>query len=207
MKFAVFASGNGSNLQSIINAVKKGAIKAELALVLSDNPKAYALERAKAAEIKTLVVNPKDFTNPQSMDRQIVIYLKEAKIDFIVLAGYMRIITPFLIKQYERKVLNVHPSLLPAFKGRNSIKDAFTYGAKVTGVTIHYVDEQVDHGPIILQEGCKIYEKDTLESLEEKIHKIEHKIFPKAVALFADERLKISRRKVKILEADSKTTG
>ena len=207
MKFAVFASGHGSNLQAIIDAVKAGTITGELALVVSNNRKAPALKRAQDAGIKTLFLNPQGYATPTSYDRQLTIHLKQEQIDFIVLAGYMRLVSAFFVKTYARKILNIHPSLLPSFKGLDGIKDAFTYGAKVTGATVHFVDEKMDHGPIILQEGCKIYEKDTLESLEEKIHKIEHKIFPKAVALFADERLKISRRKVKILEADSKTTG
>ena len=200
LRFAVFASGNGSNLQAIIDAVKKGAIKAELAFVFSDNRKAFALKRAEAAGIKTLCLARKDYASPQSYDRDIMIYLKEAKIDFVVLAGYLRLLTPFFLKEYPQRVLNVHPSLLPAFKGIQAIKDAFTYGCKVAGVTVDFVDEKMDHGPIILQEGFKVAEKETLESLEARIHKVEHKIYPKAVALFAEGRLKIKGRRVKILD-------
>lgn len=200
LRFAVFASGKGSNLQAIIDAVKAGSIKADLALIFSDNRKAFALKRAETAGIKTLCLERKDYASPQSYDRDIVIYLKEHKIDFVVLAGYMRLLTPFFLKQYDQKVLNVHPSLLPAFKGMQAIKDTFTYGCKVAGVTIHIVDEKMDHGPIILQEAFKITEKETLESLTEHIHKIEHKIYPKAVALFADGRIKIKGRRVKILD-------
>ena len=200
MKFAVFVSGNGSNLQAIIDAVKAGEIKAELAVVVSNVRKAYALERAQAAGIKTFVLDPKDYATPQSYDRELVNYLKNEKIDFVALAGFMRILTPFFIKTFDRKILNVHPSLLPAFKGAHGIKDAFTYGVKETGVTIHIVNEKLDSGPIILQEAFKILEKDTLESLEEKIHKLEHSLYPKAIALFVDGRLKIGTRKVQILE-------
>ena len=200
MKFAVFVSGNGSNLQAIIDAVKAGEIKAELAVVVSNVRKAYALERAQAASIKTFVLDPKDYASPQSYDRELVNYLKNEKIDFVALAGFMRILTPFFIKAFDRKILNVHPSLLPAFKGAHGIKDAFTYGVKETGVTIHIVNEKLDSGPIILQEAFKISEKDTLESLEEKIHKLEHSLYPKAIALFVDGRLKIGTRKVQILE-------
>ena|SRR3989338_577673 len=200
MKFAVFVSGNGSNLQAIIDAVKAGEIKAELAVVVSNVRKAYALERAQAASIKTFVLDPKDYASPQSYDRELVNYLKNEKIDFVALAGFMRILTPFFIKAFDRKILNVHPSLLPAFKGAQGIKDAFTYGVKETGVTIHIVNEKLDSGPIILQEAFKILEKDTLESLEEKIHKLEHSLYLKAIALFVDGRLKIGTRKVQILE-------
>jgi len=200
MKFAVFASGYGSNLQAIMDAVKNGDIKAELALVFCDQRKAQALIRAQGSGIKTLFLSRKDYAAPQSYDRDIVIHLKEEKIDFIVLAGYMRVLTPYFIKEYPNKILNVHPSLLPSFKGRQGAKDAFTYGAKVTGVTIHFVDEKMDHGPIILQDSFKIAEKDKLETVTEKIHKIEHKIFPKAIALFAEGRLRIKGRKVKVLD-------
>lgn len=200
LRFAVFASGNGSNLQAIIDAVKEGSIQAELALVFSDNRKAFALKRAEAAGIKTLCLERKDYATPQSYDRDITIYLKEHKIDFVVLAGYMRLLTPFFLKQYPQKILNVHPSILPAFKGVKAIKDTFTYGCKVAGVTIHFVDDKMDHGPIILQEAFKLTEKETLESLEERVHKVEHKLYPRAVALFVDGRLKIKGRRVAILD-------
>ena len=199
MKFAVFASGKGTNLQAIMDAVKRGDIKAELALVFSDRRKAYALTRAKEAGIKTLCLLRKDYAAPQSYERDIIISLKEEGIDFIVLAGYMKILSPFFIKTYSNKILNVHPSLLPAFKGMRGIKDAYTYGAKVAGVTIHFVDDKMDHGPIIMQEAFKVSEKETLKSLEERVHKVEHKIFPKAVALFAGGCLKVTGRKVKII--------
>lgn len=200
MKFAVFASGYGTNLQVLIDAVKKGEIKSELALVFSDRRKAHALKRAQDAGIKTLFLNPKNYTNRQSFDRDIVISLKEEKIDFIILAGYMRLLSAFFVKQYPRKILNVHPALLPSFKGTKGIKDAFTYGAKVVGATIHFVDEKMDHGPIIMQESCKVYEKDNLEAITDKIHKLEYKMYPKAIALFEQNRLKIKGRRVQILE-------
>ena len=199
-RFAVFASGQGTNLQAMIDAVKAGEIKAELGLVFSDKANAFALKRAEEAGIKTLFLNPKDYASKQSFEREIVMQLKNEKIDFIVLAGYMRILTPFFIRTFPQKVLNVHPSLLPSFKGAEGIKDAFTYGAKVTGVTVHIVDEKLDHGPIIMQESFKIAEDETLETLTEKIHKVEHRIYPKSVALFADGRLKIKGRRVHILE-------
>jgi len=198
--FAVFVSGSGTNLQTIISAVNKGEITANLALVICDKKDAYALKRAEKAGIKTLFINPKDFSNRQSFDRQVAIHLRHNKVDFIVLAGYMRLLSPFFVKAYKQKILNVHPSLLPSFKGARGIKDAYTYGVKVTGVTIHFVTEKMDHGPIILQEGFKISERDTLETIEERIHKIEHKIYPKAIQLFVEGRLKVKRRRVEISE-------
>lgn len=203
LKFAVFASGNGSNLQAIIDAVKAGEINAELALVFCDRRKAYALTRAKDAGIPTLILERKDYATPQSFERDMVIHLKEVGIDFIVLAGYMKVFSPFFIKTYPNLILNVHPSLLPAFKGARGIKDTFTYGAKVAGVTIHFVDDKMDHGPIIIQEAFRVSERETLESLEERIHQTEHKIYPRAIALYVDGRLKISGRRVKILDKPS----
>jgi len=200
MRFAVFISGYGSNLQAIIEAVKRGDIKAELALVVSSQGDAFGLKHAEKAGIKTVVFDPKNYTNRQSVDRDIVIHLKQEKIDFVVLAGYMRLLTPFFIKAYPLKILNIHPSLLPSFKGTQGIKDSFTYGVKVTGVTVHLVDEKMDHGPIIMQESFKMAEDDNLEILEKKIHKIEHRLYPKAIALFVDGRLKIKGRRVEILD-------
>lgn len=199
-KFAVFISGNGSNLQAIIDAIKAGEIKAQLALVISSNDKAFGLKRAKAAGVPIKVFDPHNYTNRQSVDRDIVIELKALGIDFIVLAGYMRILTPYFVKQFPNKILNIHPSLLPAFKGAEGIKDAFTYGVKTTGVTVHFVTEKMDSGPIILQDSVKINEDDTLETLEDKIHRVEHRLYPKAVALLAEGRLKVKGRQVHILE-------
>ncbi|MCA9400587.1 MAG: phosphoribosylglycinamide formyltransferase [Candidatus Omnitrophica bacterium] len=197
---AIFVSGNGTNMDAIIQAVNDGDINADIVLVFSNRRKANALKKAEEAGIPTLCLEPKDYTNKQSFDRDVVIHLKKENIDFIVLAGYMKLLTPFFIKQYPRRILNVHPSLLPSFKGANGIKDAYTYGAKVTGVTIHFVDEKMDHGPIIMQDSVKIQERDTLETLEAKIHTIEHRVYPKAISLFAEGRLKITGRRVQVLE-------
>jgi len=201
MKFAVFISGEGSNLQAIIDAVTAGEIQSELTLVFSNNAKAHGLVRAQEAGIKTFFLDRKDYATPQSYAREIVIHLKEEGIDFIVLAGYMRLLSPWFIKQYPNKILNIHPSLLPSYRGKQGAKDAFTYGAKVTGVTVHFVDDKMDHGPIILQEAIRIGKGDTLEALRKKIHKVEHKMFPKAIALFESDLLKIKGRRVEILKS------
>ena len=198
MNFAVFVSGNGTNLQAIINAIKKKVIKAHLALVVCDNSKAFALKRAQKANIKSVFVNPKAFADRVSFDKDLITHLKIEKIDFIVLAGFMRIFSPYFIKRYKNKILNIHPSLLPAFKGAHAIKDAFNYGSKVTGVTVHFVDEKVDHGPIIMQEMLVISPKDTLRKLEERIHKIEHKLYPKVIDLYVRGKLRVKGRKVLI---------
>ena len=198
LRFAVFASGHGSNLQAIIEAVKKEKITAELALVVSNTEKAKALARAEKAGIKTMIFRPKDYTNKQSVDRDMVIHLKQERIDFIVLAGYMRVLTPFFIKQYPNKIMNIHPSILPSFKGSKGIKDAFTYGVKVTGVTVHFVNEKIDNGPIILQHAIKIYERDTLAILEDRVHRLEHQLYPRAIQMYVEGRLKVKGRRVHI---------
>jgi len=190
-RFAVFASGQGSNLQAIIDALKKKKIKALLAVVISDNKNAFALTRALKAGIPTVVFDPKAFNSRAVMDKAIVKELKVFNVDFVVLAGYMRILSPDFVKVFRHKILNIHPALLPSFKGAHAIKDAFDAGAASTGVTVHFVDEQVDHGPIIAQDALQIKKTDTLKTLEARIHKLEHKIYPKVVDLFARGRVRL----------------
>jgi len=196
MNFAVFVSGHGTNLQAIINAVKKGAIKAKIGLVVSDNPKAYALKRAKKAKIRSVVIQREDFPDREGFDREVIRHLGREKIGFIVLAGFMRILSPLFIRKYRNRILNIHPALLPAFKGTQAIKDAFYSGRDTTGVTVHFVDEKIDHGPVIMQKSLKISRHDTLATLEKKIHTIEHKIYPKVIQLFVQGRIKVVKGKV-----------
>ena len=195
---AVFASGRGTNFSAIIRATKLGKIKANLFLLICDNPKAGAISRAKRAGIKVALVEREDFASKEDFEAKIIQHLEEDKIDLIVLAGFMRLLSSEFVKRYTGRILNIHPALLPSFKGTEGIKDAFNYGVKVTGVTVHFVDEGVDHGPIILQQAVKVEENDTLESLEAKIHKIEHKIYPEAIRLYAQGKLKIEGRKARI---------
>jgi len=196
MNFAVLASGRGGNLQAIINAVHAGQIKAHLKVVISDKKDAYALEIAKQAKIPAYYINPKDFSDRVSLDRAIIQHLHEYHVDFVVLAGYMRLVSSYFVDQYPNKILNIHPSLLPAFKGMHAMKDAFEYGAKVTGATVHFVVEQMDEGAVIVQEPVRIESNDTLESLAEKIHAAEHRIYPQAIELLVNGKLKIEGRKV-----------
>jgi len=198
MNIAVFASGRGTNFAAIIRAVKRGKIKANLSLLVCDNPHAGAIGRAKRAGIKVAMVKREDFASKKDFEDKIIQHLEENNIDLIVLAGFMRILSPDLVARYKNKILNIHPALLPSFKGAQAILDAFEYGVKVTGVTVHFVDEKMDHGPIILQQAVKIEEEDTLESLEAKIHKIEHKLYPQVISLFVEGKLEVEARKVKI---------
>jgi phosphoribosylglycinamide formyltransferase-1 len=196
MNFAVLASGRGGNLQAIIKAVQIGKIKAALKVVISDKKDAYALEHARQAGIPALHVDPKSFPDRESFDKAVIEHLHEFKIDFIVLAGYMRIVSDYFIGQYPDKILNIHPSLLPEFKGMHAIKKAFDAGVKVTGCTVHIVVSEMDAGPVILQEPVPVDPQDTLASLEEKVHQAEHRIYPQAIDLFVSGKLKIEGRKV-----------
>lgn len=195
---AVFASGKGSNFQAIIGALKKGKVKANLALLVCDNPGALVIKRAHKAGVKVLLVQRKDYASKQEFERAIIHGLKKEKISLIVLAGFMRMLSAEFVRLYRGRIINIHPALLPAFKGSQGIKDAFDYGVKLAGVTVHFVDEEMDHGPIILQEAVEISPKDTLKTLEEKIHKIEHELYPLAIQLFVKGKLRIKGRKVQV---------
>lgn len=196
MNIAVFASGRGTNFSAIVRAVKKGIIKANLSLLICDNPKAAVLTAAARAGIKSALVKRQDFTHKEEFENKIIQCLEEEKIDLIVLAGFMRILSPEFVQKYKGRILNIHPALLPSFKGAHAIKDAYEYGVKLTGVTVHFVDEEMDHGPIILQVPLRIKENDTLESIERKLHKIEHKIYPQAIKLWTEGKLKLVQRVV-----------
>lgn len=199
MNIAVFCSGNGTNLQAIINAIKSKKLKnVKIALVVSDNYKAYALTRAKKSRVKSIVVEPKNFSSKSDFEKEVISHLKKEKVELIILAGFIRIVGRDLLRAYKNKILNIHPALLPSFKGAHGIKDAFDYGVKLTGITVHFVDDKMDHGAIILQEPVFIKESDNLISLEERIHKIEHKLYYKAIGLFASGKIKISGRRVKV---------
>jgi phosphoribosylglycinamide formyltransferase-1 len=198
-RIAVFASGFGSNLQALIDYSRTQGLNGKIVLVFSNNKNAYALKRAKKSKIKAVFMDPLKYKIRQKYDLKIVELLKKERIDLIVLAGYMFLLSPEFVKKFKNKILNIHPALLPSFKGEHGIQDAYDYGVKITGVTVHFVDEDLDSGPIILQSPCYIKDGESVEKLEEKIHKVEHKIYPRAVKYFCEDRLVIKGRKVKIL--------
>jgi phosphoribosylglycinamide formyltransferase-1 len=198
-RIAVFASGFGSNLQAIIDYNKDHGLSGEIALIFSNNKDAFALERAKESKIKSVFLDPSDYGVREEFDKKIIELLEEEKIDLVVLAGYMFLVGPIFVRKFKNRILNIHPALLPSFKGTHGIKDAYEYGVKVTGVTVHFVDEGLDSGPIIIQRAVDIDQDESMEELEEKIHRVEHKIYPLAVKYFCEGRLKIEGRKVKIL--------
>jgi len=198
LRVAVFVSGSGSNLEALIRAERAGRLKAEIVLVVCDNPDAYAIVRANKFEKSVFLCEPKTFGSREDFEKALVEVLKKEKIGLVVLAGFMRILTPYFVNVYRGRILNIHPSLLPAFPGAHAIRDAFQHGAKVTGITVHFVTEHLDGGPIILQRSVEIGPYETLEGLEAKLHKIEHKLYPEAIRLFAKDRLSIRNRKVTI---------
>lgn len=179
-KLAVFASGSGTNYEAIVQACEKGEIDATVAILVCDKKNAYVLERAKNHNTPTFVFTAKDYPSKEAFESEIVAKLDELGIDLICLAGYMRYIGNVLLASYEGKMINIHPALLPSFKGAHGIHDAFEYGVKVFGVTVHYVDSGVDSGKIIMQRGFEYYGND-VDEVETRIHEIEHVLYIEAI--------------------------
>ena len=194
MNIAVFVSGNGSNLQAFIDAEQSGKLSdGEIKLVVCDQSDAFALVRAKKAKIPIFLQEGKEDVAREEYEQAVIQRLKKDNIELIILAGFMRILSGHFVNEYKNKILNIHPALLPAFKGANGIKDAYEADVDVTGVTVHFVTEELDTGPIILQEKVSINKDDTLETLEKKIHKVEHEMYPEAVRMFIDGTIVDSR--------------
>lgn len=199
----VLASGAGTNLQAIIDACAKRELDARVVVVVSNKAEAKALQRAENHDIPAYVVDAKAHASKDDYEREILKILKEHQVELVALAGYMKIVGKALIDAFPQKIMNIHPALLPSFPGLHAGRQALDYGAKITGVTIHFVDEGVDTGPVIVQEAVDIREDDTEETLMERVHKIEHKLYPKAIQLFSEGRLKITERRVNILESST----
>lgn len=189
-------SGRGSNLQALIDQSYRANCPYQIKLVFSNDPKAYALERAEQAGIQTQFLDSKKFKNRDEFDVQVLKILATASVQLIVLAGYMRLLSKKFIQAYKEKIINIHPSLLPAFKGLHAQKQAFEYGVKVAGCTVHFVDEGLDSGPIIFQESVLVKAKDSCDDLSQKILQKEHQILVKAVNLLAKRKVKIQNRQV-----------
>lgn len=179
-KIAIFASGSGSNMEAIVTAYHRGELNCEPVICVCDRPGAQVIERGKRLNIPLLVCNPKEFENKNAYETFINKKMKELDIDLICLAGYMRLIGPVLLESFRNRIINIHPSLLPAFKGAHAIRDSFDYGVKVFGVTIHYVDETLDGGKIISQSAFP-YEGNDMDELEKMIHTTEHKLYPETI--------------------------
>ena len=200
LKVGVLLSGSGTNFQAIIDAAAQG-LPVEVVQVVSSRPDAYGIERARAANIPVLVMNRDRYADPAAADAQIVEALKAAGAEYVVMAGYMRMVTPVMLDAFPNRVLNLHPALLPSFKGAHAIADAFAAGVKVTGVTVHFANEDYDKGPIVAQEPVRVAEDDTLESLEARIHETEHELYPRVLGWIAARRVSVDGEG-KVLIAD-----
>lgn len=187
-KIAIFASGNGSNFQALMEAVKAGGLNASIGLLVCDQPKAFAITRAQQGMVPAHVFCAKDYESKLAFESEILDKLLEKEIDLIVLAGYMRLIGPTLLDAYSGRIVNIHPSLLPSFPGKNAVEQAVDAGVKVTGVTIHYVDAGMDTGPIIAQEAVSIVRGETAADIYKKIQKVEHRLYPAIIEQICNEQ-------------------
>ena len=180
-RIAIFVSGSGTNMENLIRKVTEGFLPAQIGLILSDNPEAGAIGKAQRHGYEAAVISRKDFASKKDFEEAVIRKVESAKIDFIVLAGFMRILSADFVRRFQNRIINIHPSLLPQFPGAHGIRDAFEAKVKETGVTVHFVTEEVDAGPVILQRKVSIDPKDTLESLEAKVHAVEYELYPEAL--------------------------
>ena len=200
LKVGVLVSGSGTNLQAIIDAQAEG-LPIEVVHVVSSRPDAYGIERAKAAGIPVIVMNQALYADPRAADEMIADTLKASGVEYVVMAGYMRMVTGVLLDAFPNRIINLHPALLPSFVGAHAIQDAFDAGVKVTGVTVHFANEEYDKGPIIAQRAVAVRESDTVDTLEERIHEVEHEMYPQVLGWLADGRVEVqSDGKVRIYE-------
>jgi phosphoribosylglycinamide formyltransferase-1 len=201
VSIAVLVSGNGSNFQAIVDAIESGRIKnARIACLISNKADAFALERAKKHAITTFVLDHKAYANRQAYDSALVELLQQQGVQLVILAGFMRLLSPVMIDAFPNAIMNIHPALLPSFPGLDAQQQAFDYGARYTGCTVHFVDKGTDTGPIILQAVVPILDGDTIDTLTQRIHGEEHRTYVEAVRLFCEGRLHVEGRKVRISE-------
>lgn len=191
LKIGVLLSGSGTNLQAIIDEVRDGALPIDIVKVISSRPDAYGIERAMRAGIPVVALNRDVYADPQAADERIVRELRDAGAEYVVMAGYMRKLTPTVLDAFPDHVLNLHPALLPSFKGAHAIQDAFDAGVKVTGVTVHFANEDYDKGPIVAQEPVRVEEGMTVDELETAIHAVEHVLYPRVLRWLAEDRVTI----------------
>ncbi len=201
MNIAVLVSGRGSNLQAMIDSIENGYLKARISVVIGDIEDAYALLRATKHGIEAVFVDPQKYSSKELYEKQVLAVLRKHNAELILLAGYMKILGKTLLSAYKDRILNIHPALLPAFPGLHAQKQAFEYGVKAAGCTVHFVDETLDGGAIIMQRCVEVKEDDTYETLADRILEQEHKIYPEAVKLLVENRLRIEGRKVKVLQS------
>lgn len=198
IKLGVLLSGSGTNLQAIIDAIDAGKLDATIELVVSSRPDAYGLKRAEAAGLQTLTLSKETYEDSFVADMVIATELKRYNVDYVVMAGYMRKVGVPILNTFLNRVLNLHPALLPSFRGAHAIQDAYEYGVKVTGVTVHLANADYDRGPIIAQRPVVVEEGWTVDQLEEAIHQVEHQLYPEVLQLFAQDKVHVEGQKVRI---------
>jgi len=195
---AVFCSGAGTNLQAILDAARRGRLRARVALVVSDRPGAKALVRARRAGAQAAYVDPRAYPTRGRYERALITLCRTHRVRLVCLAGFMRILSPVFVHHFRGRILNIHPALLPAFPGAYAIRDALAWGAKVTGVTVHLVDEQVDHGPIIAQEAVVIRPGESEAGLLKRVHRVEHRLYPRAIGWVLGGQTRVAGRAITV---------
>lgn len=206
VRLGVLVSGGGTNLQAIIDSIQSGYLPASIEVVLSNREDSYALQRAASNGIPNCAVLPKDFKTVKEYDEELISILKKFSVNLVILAGFVRVLSPVFVRAYPNRIMNIHPSLIPSFCGKGYYglrvhKEVIRYGVKITGATVHFVDEGTDTGPIILQRAVSVEDHDTPETLAARVLKEEHRIYPEAIKLFAEGRLVIKGRRVHIIKA------
>ncbi len=198
VNIGVLVSGSGSNFQSIIDQTENGNLDAVIKVVICNNPDAYALERAKKHNIPSVIIDHKDFKDRSELDEKMIDILKSYSVELVIMAGFMRVLTPLFIKAFPMRIMNIHPAILPSFQGTHAQERAFNYGVKFSGCSVHFADEGVDTGPVIIQSVVPVYDDDTADTLQERILKEEHRIFPQAIQFYAEGKLEVVGRKVHV---------
>lgn len=201
IKIAILASGSGTNAQAMFDKIAEGRLQAEVVLVISNRPQAKVLERAAAAGVPALALDHTAYTSREAFDTVLVEALQQSGAELVVLAGYMRLLTPYFLAAFAGRVVNIHPALLPSFPGTHGMEDAQAWGVKVAGCTVHFVDEEVDHGEVIAQAVVPVLAGEPLEDLQQRIHAMEHRVYPQVIQWFAEGRVQVRERQVHIAPA------
>ncbi len=201
LTIGVLVSGSGSNLQSIIDKIEEGTLDASISIVISNISDAYALERARRHNIKSVVVDHRQFKTREEFEKKLIGLLRAHSVELVIMAGFMRILSSLFLQTFPSRIMNIHPALLPSFQGLHGQKQAFDYGVKFSGCTVHFADDGVDTGPIIMQAIVPVFDNDTADTLQQRILKEEHRLFPQAIQFYAEGRIQIEGRKVRIIDA------
>ncbi len=207
LSLGVLISGSGTNLQAIIDAIERGDLSAAIRVVISNRSDAYGLSRARSHGLPTAVISHKDFSSREAFETELIKTLHNYEVELVVLAGFMRLLSPFFVRVFPQRIVNIHPSLLPAFSGTHAQRQAVERGVRVAGATVHFVDEDVDHGPIIVQAAVPVYPDDTEDSLSARILAQEHRIYPQAIQFFAEGRLEVHGRTVSVHNESRRPTA